>query len=297
MTAGFELILPVLLGEARDLGLIFNCNDLVQVYIKERNEKLSKISMGEKLIGDLSRKVWYYSLEGLSDIYSTECIKLMIRNNGLICGSYGATAYALRKGINNQDSYEQIRRIVFENGGGVPNAFKCEIFDLSWSLNTLYYSGYPLDSKLIYAHVDKLERVWAAHKGMVGGSVNGLPPDADDISNTLSILTLTGRLGSRGDLKSLLKFLRGDYFVTYEAERTPSLSTNVHSLLALAHYQQYYDIREISERVFKWLKSKLVENQFMFQDKWHLSRYYSMNKVIIVEECSLMNSKMTVAGH
>ena len=286
ITVGFELLLLTLLDEAKELGISINSrviasnSKVIAVCKKERADKISKIENCQKSIKDLKRKAWLYTLEGIGEKYSNDEIKSMIPYNGIICGSYGATAYALLRGIENERGYIEIRKTIHENRGGVPTQKKLDIFDLSWSLKMLYLSGYPLNSNLATIHLDKLEKIWIQHKGMVGGSIDGLPPDSDDISSSLSVLTLAGRLGSSNDIITLLTFFQGDYFVTYEAERTPSISTNAHCLFALAHYQQYPNIVDMSNKVLKWIKNHIIANDYKFQDKWHISRYYLMNELI-----------------
>ena len=284
MTVGFEILLFPLLDEAMHKEIISmdQIDKYVEFYLEERKHKIEKIKYCEGLSSQkLTGKVWLFSLEGLGDLYSVRQIESMFSANGLIAGSYESTAFALIKGIDNSESYSHIAKNVTDNNGGVDSLFKVEIFDLSWSLAALHFAGYPIDAKILERHFDRLESIWSEHEGMIGGSVHALPPDADDISNTLMILTIAGRLKGREALQTLIKFFRDHYFVTYEAEQTPSLTTNAHCLLALSQYQQFEDISEMSNKCVHWFKNWIIANKYKFYDKWNLSRYYGMSMAIL----------------
>ena len=115
----------------------------------------------------------------------------------------------------------------------------------------------------------------------MGGTTSGLPPDADDIANTLLVLKLTHRLTDKESTESLIRFLREDYFITYEAEFQPSLTTNINCLIALSHFNKDSRLGMLRNKVNQWTKDYIIRNKFTFEDKWHLSKYYGLSRALI----------------
>ena len=282
LTPGFELILPTLVDESKKFGLEFGSDNIIDLYREEKRKKLKKIKLFESDRDMKGSCPWYFNLEGFN--YTKEKIVGMFDSNGLICGCYSATAFALCQGIDSPKSLAQIRKVVDENKGGVPNIYSLVVFDLAWSLNFLHFSGYPIRSEILDTHIEKLASIWEENKGLVGGTITGLPPDADDTSNVLLILKLTDRFIDEESKNGLMRFFNGKYFTTYEAEMQPSLTTNINCLIAMIHFKNensnYVFEKEI-EIVSKWIKFEINKNDYRFDDKWHLSKFYGMSRALI----------------
>ena len=108
MSVGFELLLPALIDEANVNGFVFHHDEIIQKYRTERKVKLDKIEKCEKFCKWVSGfGAWYFNLEGLATKYKDNQIEEMIGRDGLICGCYSATAYALWRGIESRESFEQ----------------------------------------------------------------------------------------------------------------------------------------------------------------------------------------------
>ena len=282
LSAGFELLLPALIDESNQMGLYFGSDGVIDEYRKEKERKVKMIKYCEQSNRDMPGfGSWYFSLEGLGSLYTNEQIEGMIDSNGLICGCYSATAFALIRGIESKASLEQIREIVNNNQGAVPTVCPMRVFDLAWSINYLYFSGYPISNTKLDTHLESLSSIWNEKKGLVGGTTSGLPPDADDISNTLLVLKLTDRLTEEEPTKSLMRFFRGGYFISYEAEIQPSLTTNINCLIALSHLNMDAPLVNTRNIICEWTKNYIIENNYSFEDKWHLSKYYGMSRSLI----------------
>ena len=284
MPIGFEFILPSLIDEAKEMGLEFGSDDVIEIYRAEKQRKFKYIKKWNDDGNDISKvKPWYFSLEALDGLYSNEQIERLIADNGMICASYAPTAYALFKGIDSPKGLQHIRSVVAENGGGVLKVHKFPNFELSWSINVLSHSGYNIESEILQVHLNYLEEVWKKQSGIIG-ACKYLPPDSDTTSNTLLALSETKRVTDRESVNGLLKYLKNKYFVTHEAEKEPSLSTNLHCLLALRNFQQFEDIRQMSKEVAEWTKTLIIDNNLEFEDKWHCSPLYPMSRALIAFE-------------
>ena len=160
------------------------------------------------------------------------------------------------------------------------------VFDLSWSINALYLSDYPIKNGKLNTHIELLASIWKNNKGMVGGTpYDGLPPDADDISNTLLALKVTNSLPENETTQTLEPFFKGQHFVTYEAETQPSLTTNIHCLIAMRHFTQSSNglgkFDDTLAKCVEWTKETIIKNDFSFEDKWNISKYYAMSRALI----------------
>ena len=129
LTAGFELLLPALIDQSNQLELHFGSDHIIDKYRKEKERKTKLIKICEESNRDMPGfGSWYFSLEGLGSLYSNHEIESMIDSNGLICGCYSATAFALFRGIESKSSLERIHEIVTKNQGGLPSVCPMKVF-------------------------------------------------------------------------------------------------------------------------------------------------------------------------
>ena len=193
-TAGFELILPSLIDEAKEMGLVFGSEDIIDIYRAERNWKLKVIKKLEDLGSDISTiKSWQFSLEGLGGLYSNEQMKALIKDNGIVCVSYSSTAYALLKGVDSPKTIEHFNHIIAENGGGIPHMYPETVFELAWGIISLLYVGFSIETDFLQPALDELEALWDRFKGFLGASEYA-PLDPDSTANTLFVLSEAKRV-------------------------------------------------------------------------------------------------------
>lgn len=144
--------------------------------------------------------------------------------------------------------------------------------------------GFDISEQKYKTFVDTLESYWIQRGGHLGGSLT-LEADADDTSNALFALNRAGRLIDSANCEQLFQYFRGDHFVTYKYEITPSLTTNFHCLMALKRYRDNPRIKDIVDKVVKWIRSEAkTDDKYLFRDKWHFSPFYPMSRAVLALE-------------
>lgn len=159
---------------------------------------------------------------------------------------------------------EYLRRTQARHGGPVSGITSITFFERAWVAVALCGAGLRLE---IPAQVADSLRTALGEAGSPAGP--GLPTDSDDTAAVLHALDVIGRPAS---VDCLLEYDTGSYFQCFLGERTPSISTNAHVLVALADSAPRQD--RAAERVGRWL----VEQQHPdghWMDKWHASAYYA----------------------
>jgi halimadienyl-diphosphate synthase len=95
--------------------------------------------------------------------------------------------------------------------------------------------------------------------------------DIDDMSIVYNILKLAG---FNPDPSLIYQFEQEDYFATYSFERHPSISSNIHVLMALKEDSKVVD------KILRWLRSCRRDGRY-WVDKWNISPYYPTAHAII----------------
>lgn len=258
----FEVIVPMLLDRARELGLKLPFDQLAWV-TRERAAKLGRVPP------DAYERITtlVHSLEAFPDWPS-------LAGLGSPDGSFGsspaatAAAYATEPSATTLDYFATVTQAA-GGTGGVPTVYPYRTFDDAWTYNALLLGG--VSAARIRPHA-----AWLASqvtdRGI--GPAAGLPPDADDTGMVLPVLAACGY---PVDLGVLSHFETPDGYVTFELERGFSVSTNVHVLGALRLDREGM-ARQI-RIVLDYLRSQRREGAF-WVDKWHLSPMYATGHAI-----------------
>lgn len=265
-TIGFEVILPTLLEQGRELGLSLPTSAFERYY-RVRDEKLAKIPQDMRYSRNTTLA---FSLEFMGDDFEVDKAKFIQEFDGSVAVSPSATAYFLTKWPDNVAARRYIANVAATYGGKAPQVFPFDVFETAWSLWNLFLADMASDQK-VARHLEDLKRLWDKGQG-VGYSSNHSVPNADDSAVVFRILSLADL---DPDPSPLYKFEREDYFICYPFERNPSIGTNIHVLEAL----KGLDKHRIS-KVVKWLRSVQVDGHY-WVDKWHASAYYSTAHAII----------------
>ena len=262
-TAGFELLLPALLDEAR-------ARELPLPY-----ERFAGISARrEAKIGHIPPRLIYrvdtpllHSLEFLGDTLDTVAVKERVASNGSIANSPSATAFYLRQAEDGR-ARTYLDTLVRRRGdGSVPMVEPFEVFETAWVLFNLSLAGdHPRQAQ---PHLLGLAR--ALTEDGVGVSAVGLRPDADDTALTLSVLHRYGYPISAGPLRP---FEGVDYFLTFPLERDASVTANAHVLDVLQRSTPFPRQQVMQQKVVRFLRDVRVDGDH-WTDKWHGSPFYA----------------------
>lgn len=270
---GFELIFPTLLALARTLGLDVPAHSCG--YGSVRGAKLRLLPMEAMYAPGTSVA---FSLEFLGAKGDPERLGGLVARNGAVANSPATTAYLmLQRGADGSSLryLERMRR----QPGGVPHFYPLRIFEVAWVLEHLTFGGFALTDGAVVspAVLDELE----ASVGERGVSMDpefGID-DGDTTAVTMRMLALAGR---HVDPQVLRCFEDPEtrIFRTFSFERNASVSTNAHSLEALALMPGYPDRQEVWDRVVTMLLASR-KYQSYWTDKWHASPFYATAHVLI----------------
>jgi halimadienyl-diphosphate synthase len=273
-TVGFELILPALLKEGKELGLNLPYTQLGR-YEAQRAEKLSALPT-RRLFE--TRTTALFSLEAFRGDVDLDKVSLLLLDDGSMAGSPSATAWLMGQVPNWRTHYPQSTRYIEDllrrNDSGLPAMAPCGIFARTWVLNYLYWGGL-LDGRddLLRPHYQYLREQW--HPEGVGFSPS-MFPDSDDTSMTLLALH---RGGYDVDGTSLLAYERDEHFAVFEHELQPSISANLHILEALETLPRL-DRQRVRDKIIDYVFSERHSDGY-WTDKWHGSAFYPTSQALI----------------
>ncbi len=270
---GFELIFPTLLAQARTLGLDVPAHSCG--YGRIRGAKLRLLPTEAIYAPETSVA---FSLEFLGAKGDRERLGELVARNGAVANSPATTAYlVLQRGADagTLAYLEQMRG----QPGGVPHFFPLRIFEIAWVLEHLTFGDWSLcDATLVdQAVLDEL----AAAVGEHGVSMDpdfGIV-DGDTTAVTVRMLALAGRPVEPRILQCF-EDPETRTFRTFSFERNASVSTNAHSLEALALMPDYPDRQEVWDRVVTMLLASR-KYQSYWTDKWHASPFYATSHVLV----------------
>ena len=263
---GFELILPTMLNEARELGLdvpTHTCG-----YGEIQTQKLRMIPP-EMLYSPYISTV--LSLEFLGASGDPEKMQKALTTNGSLGNSPAATAYYMtvcpEMDLNALGYLESVR----SHMDYIIPFYPFRTFELSWALNNLTMSGVPVAE---FAPTSMWKELSAAiaPRG-VGFDPSFRIPDGDTTSACCRILL---NAGYAVDPLILAQFEDREkhIFRTYHYERNPSISTNIHALDALQMLPDYPNHHEVREQIILMLLERRMYKMY-WVDKWHASPYYA----------------------
>src|SRR5438128_8553819 len=192
-TAGFELVLPALLDEAkiRELPLPF---ERFMGISAQRDAKIGHIP--PRLIYNVATPL-LHSIEYLGNRLDVEAARKQLSPNGSFANSPSATAYFLLK-TRDEQANEYIAMLMANRGdGSLPTVAPFEVFEIAWVLYNLARAELrPAEAQPLLRYLAQ-----ALTDDGVGVSREGLRPDADDTALTLSVLHRYGYPISAGPLR------------------------------------------------------------------------------------------------
>jgi len=268
---GFELIFPTLLAEAHALGLdtpTHSCGyDQIQ---------LAKMRLIPADLLYSPRVTTVHSLEFLGQLGDLEQLRRAVGPNGSVGNSPAATAYYLSLGAQDERAVRYLETVE-KNVGHINILYPFRIFELTWVLNNLDYSGVPITE-----FTD--ETIWRTLQHELTQEGIGLDPsfgipDGDITSVTSRLLT---DAGYKVDPMILAKYENKEkrLFRTYYFERNMSVGTNIHALEALQVMTDYPNRVEVQDQIAVAILDKRIFNIYWL-DKWHASPYYATSHVLI----------------
>jgi len=272
-TVGFEMIAPTLIAEAEAHGIIQSRHSaFINQFVSKRNSKIAALPTGI-----IDRSV---SHAFSSEMVAPENIQLLdIKNlqesNGSVGCSPAATSFLLLNFGQNTKAISYLHQYAI--GGAVPCIAPIDIFEATWVLWNLAITSNLKGELLVMSKpiIDFLRAKWNPNEGIALCS-EITPLDGDTTSLTYDVLT---RLGYPVDIQAVLYYEQDTHFRCFSWEANPSISTNIHALMALRQakfepghpkVQKILQFLELSQTFFGgWF------------DKWHVSPYYATAHAVI----------------
>jgi halimadienyl-diphosphate synthase len=258
---GSELLFPSLMQQAETMGLDLPYH--MKVYQKEYLAKLSKID----------ESMWYsplitlsHSLESLGDEVDVERLPCVLLPNGSVTNSPAATAFYL-KHKKDARALMYLKEILSLTGdGSLTTIYPTEVFEYGWSTYNLMLAGLYFER---YSEICNFLLNHLSPSG-VGWSTKSPVTDADDTAVVCKILN---DMGFSVDFRVFDPYKMNDYYMTFEFELDPSISTNIHVLDFVRSCPEFPDREAVIERLIRFLKGEMHSKRFWI-DKWHVSPYY-----------------------
>jgi halimadienyl-diphosphate synthase len=275
-TVGFEMIIPTLVAEAEQLGIIKRQGERVL-------GKLSKMRAAKmaRLKGRLINK--YMTTAFSSEMVGTEGIdKLDLNNlqeaNGSIGHSPAATSFYLLE-INPGDTRSiDYLKSAMSPQGGFCDLYPFESFERAYVLwNLLLVESWDETIRnTMRSHLDYLHKAWKPGRGISYSNLSCVPIDADD---TIYAFDMLKQHSYDVDIEAVLSLEEEDHFRCYELEVGLSPSVNIHAMQMLLKHG-YPTTHPTIKKLIRYLDSVKVSNAY-WTDKWHSSPYYSTTHYII----------------
>lgn len=273
-TIGFEMIIPTLLDDGKDLGII-NVNDGSILYTLAAQRTRKVTSLPSYMINRNVTVAFSSEMVGLDAQILLDKANLQ-EANGSIAYSPAATAfYALYVNKGNRAAMDYLHSI--SKDGSAPNNGPIDVFEVAWVLWNLALTG-PLDEAtlaLCQPHLDFLESAWMPGWGAAACRGFSLV-DGDDSSVVFKVLTAFGR---KSDLNAIQRYEVDNHYLCFPYESNPSISTNIHILGALKAAGLPTENASV-QKVLEFLRATRIEDRYWY-DKWHVSPYYPTVHAII----------------
>ncbi len=274
-TIGFEMIVPTMISEAEELGIIRQQGERIlgrlSLLRKIKMDKMQGRKVNRYVTMAFSAEMAGLDRQGMLDVDQLQ------EENGSVGHSPSATAYfAAYVRPEDRRSLAYLREVIATDGS-VPDLFPFEIYERAWVLWNLALIGDSAIHSLpdFQKHLDFLESAWHPEKG-VSLSTGFSVPDGD---NTSIVFELLRKMGRNVDEKGLLSFAGGDHFRCYDLEANASVSVNIHALAALRQLA-YPPDHPIVIKAMLFLEQNQVKEGYWF-DKWHISPYYTTAHAIL----------------
>ena len=273
-TVGFEMIAPILAGEAEKLGLIKSQSDRILGRLsKLRAKKLSYLK--GKMINRHVTMAFSAEMAGKDGQHMLDVENLQ-ESNGSVGVSPSATAYFatyIKKGDGASLKY---LHSVTNADGGMPNVAPFDVFEIAWTLWNLSLIPDLGHAEKLKPHLEFLSNAWQPKVG-IGFAAGYSVKDSDDTGLVYETLL---RYGIEKDLASVLAYEEEDHFRCFDLEVNPSISANIHVLGALT--QVGLDRKNNAvQKTLEFLRRSRDKTMPYWVDKWHSSPYYATAHAII----------------
>jgi halimadienyl-diphosphate synthase len=272
-TIGFEMIIPTLVSEAQDLGIIKQQGEsILRKLGQQRSKKLEKIQ--GQMISKNTTMAFSAEMAGFDGQHILDVTNLQ-ESNGSVGHSPSASAYyALCVKPQDESSLKYLRRTI-QPDGGMPNVAPFDAFEISWTLWNLSLIPDIQISPEIESFLKLLSNSWQPKLG-IGFATEYSVKDSDVTSFVFDTLA---RFGIFKDVESILAYEEDNYFRCYPLEANPSISANIHVLGALR--QAGFEKQHPSvQKILNFLQLVKGSSPFWI-DKWHSSPYYTTSHAII----------------
>jgi halimadienyl-diphosphate synthase len=274
-TVGFEMVAPILVSEAEQLGIIRQQGE--RVLGKLRRQRAAKLALIRgKMINRYLTMAFSAEMAGLDGLHKLD-IEQLQEENGSVGNSPSATAYFALHGKPGDKAALNYLHQVVRKDGGAPDLAPFEIYEKAWILWNLSLVPNWDEETLGHfkPHLDYLFQHWKNGIG-VGFSNSYSVPDGDDTIITYDILS---KYGYPVDLDAVLSFEEKDHFRCYDFEVGVSPSVNIHALNTL-RAAGFSTSHPTVQKIFTFLKRN-YENCEYWIDKWHSSPFYSAAHFVI----------------
>jgi halimadienyl-diphosphate synthase len=144
--------------------------------------------------------------------------------------------------------------------------YPTEVFEYGWMLYNLMLAGLYFDK---YAEICRFLQRNVGRCG-IGWSTESFIPDADD---TAVVVKTLHTMQYPVDFSVFEPYDAGDYYLTFQFELDPSVSTNIHVLDCARSCPEFPDRDDVIETLLCFLRKTMHTTGF-WQDKWHTSPYY-----------------------
>lgn len=276
-TVGFEMIVPTLLLEAEQLGIIKHQGDRILGKLSRlRAQKLEKLR-GMK-INRFITPAFSAEMAGLDGQHLLEIDNLQ-DNNGSVAHSPSATAYYTMYIRQDQKAINYIRTYIAKDGG-VPNVAPIDIFEPAWILWNLGLIP-NLENEtlsLLIPPLDFLAQTWDNKKG-IGHASQYAPKDGDDTGLVYDVML---HFGYNISIDAVLNYEEERHFRCFDLEANPSISANIHILGALKRAGFLRETPAV-KKILTFLRYHQTRGCF-WMDKWHASPYYPTAHAIIIAQ-------------
>ncbi|PWZ28857.1 Ent-copalyl diphosphate synthase 2 [Zea mays] len=263
--SGFEIIFPMLIEKAKDLGIDIPFDDPTLEAIRAKRElKFNKIP---KDALHAVPTTFLLSIEGMPGLDWKRLRKLQCPDGSYMCSS-APTAYALMQ-TGDAKCFEFLDTVVGKFNGGVPFVYPIEMFERLWVVDRLERLGISRFFKSeIEDYLDYVYRHWS-EEGLAftkGCRVK----DIDDTAMGFRLLRLHGYHVSPCVFK---RFENGDgQFVCYARQSNQSVSA-MYNLYRAADQGSFLGDDPVLQRAKSYSRAFLRERRASDQlnDKWIIS--------------------------
>ncbi len=275
---GFELLLPGLLSKLE----AFNLNLPSTLWSEELKQITArKMALIGKLEIDYSQpRTWWFSMEMLPESRLAEVDDRILDRYGSIATATATTAAYLRAlrlhGRDSEQAAAFLNHVLKLGNGGVGFCWPVEVFELTWVLDSFRRAGFSPTDREIMPLIKQLAHIYESAPAGLSWSQSFPVNDSDNTATGYAVLRWAGLKPSE---KPLLNFWDTNYFFTYLDERSPSVSANVHALMALRYNLASHEHKQLAIRVTQWLREQLNRHS-QFNDKWHISPLYVTSRAI-----------------